>query len=43
MHSGGQENSEKFEGEVRRRQLTSFVNNELVDYLKTLEGQYFAK
>ena len=39
MYSGGQENAEKFEGEVRRRQLTSFVNNELVDYLKTLEGQ----
>ena len=40
MHSGGQEKSEKFEGEVPRRQLISFVNNELVDYLKTLEGQY---
>ena len=39
MYSGGQENAEKFEGEVRRRQLTSFVNNELVDYLKILEGQ----
>ena len=34
----GQENVEKVECEVCRRQLTSFVNNELVDCLKTLEG-----
>ena len=33
-----QENSEKFEGEVCRRQSTSFVYNELVDCLKILEG-----
>ena len=39
MYTGGQENAKKFEGEVRRRQLTSFVNNELVDYLKSLEEQ----
>ena len=35
---GGQENVEKVECEVCSRQLTSFVNNELVDGLKTLEG-----
>ena len=35
---GGQENVEKVECEVCSRQLTSFVNNELVDCLKTLEG-----
>ena len=35
---GGQENGEKVECEVCSRQLTSFVNNELVDCLKTLEG-----
>ena len=34
----GQENAEKVECEVCSRQLTSFVNNELVDGLKTLEG-----
>ena len=32
------ENVEKVECEVCSRQLTSFVNNELVDGLKTLEG-----
>ena len=31
--------AQKIEGEVRRRQPTSFFNNELVDYLKTLDGQ----
>ena len=35
----GGKKAQKIEGEVRRRQLTSFFNNELVDYLKTLDGQ----
>ena len=35
----GGKKAQKIEGEVRRRQSTSFVNNELVDYLKTLDGQ----
>ena len=39
MYSGGQESAKKIEGEVRSRQLTSFVNNELVDYQKTLDEQ----
>ena len=39
MYSGGQESAKKIEGEARSRQLTSFVNNELVDYQKTLDGQ----
>ena len=35
---GGQENVEKVEWGGWSRKLTSFVNNELVDCLKTLEG-----
>ena len=35
----GGKKAQKIEDEVRRRQLTSFFNNELVDYLKTLDGQ----